>query len=181
MVIFFEPGNTAVLNGSVATVFIPGCRVLLKQMQINKTISILFASAVLLAPVQARAVSSINYSTYTESQGSSIDLDNWMPRKNLSIASSVGEASWYGPGFYGRPTASGEIYRPGTFTVAHRSLPLGTRVRITNLSNGRSAIARVNDRGPYVGGRIVDLGEGIADHLGVKSSGVANVRLQVLD
>lgn len=154
---------------------------LTNPMLFSKTISILFASAVLLAPVQVRAVSSINYSTYTESQGSSIDLDNWMPRKNLSIASSIGEASWYGPGFYGRPTASGEIYRPGTFTVAHRSLPLGAKVRITNLSNGRSAIARVNDRGPYVGGRIVDLGEGIADYLGVKTSGVANVRLQVLD
>lgn len=150
-------------------------------MLFSKTISILFAGAILLSPAQARAISSINYSTYTESPDSTIDLDKWMLRKNLSIASSVGEASWYGPGFYGRPTASGEIYRPGTFTVAHRSLPMGTRVRITNLNNGRSAIARVNDRGPYVGGRIVDLGEGIANHLGVKSSGVADVRLQVLD
>lgn len=119
-------------------------------MQINKTISTLFASLALLAPVPVFAYS------YT------------------------GVASWYGPGFYGNRTASGEIYRPGTYTVAHRSLPFGTRVRVTNLNNGRSAVARVNDRGPYVGGRIVDLGHGIASHLGVTSSGTANVRLEVL-
>jgi rare lipoprotein A (peptidoglycan hydrolase) len=154
---------------------------LTNPMIFSKTISILFAGALLFSPVQARAISSINYSTYTESPDSTIEFDKWLLRKNFSIAASIGEASWYGPGFYGRPTASGEIYRPGTFTVAHRTLPMGTRVRITNLNNGRSAIARVNDRGPYVGGRIVDLGEGIANHLGVKSSGVADVRLQVLD
>lgn len=155
-------------------------------MQINKTISILFASAVLLAPVPARAISSSSYSSVDVSPETFIDTNKWMMEKNKTTQHTLayaytGVASWYGPGFYGRPTASGEIYRPGTYTVAHRSLPLGTRVRITNLNNGRSAIARVNDRGPFVGGRIVDLGQGIASDLGVTSSGVADVRLEVLN
>lgn len=153
-------------------------------MQINKTISTLFASAVLLTPLQAQAISSHSYSGVVEGH-SSINTSKWMMEENPTIQqtlayASTGVASWYGPGFYGRPTASGEIYQPGTFTVAHRSLPLGTQVRITNLNNGRSAVARVNDRGPYVGGRIVDLGEGIASQLGVTSSGLADVRLEVL-
>lgn len=92
-----------------------------------------------------------------------------------------GEASWYGPGFYGNRTASGDVYRPGTMTAAHRSLPFGTRVRVTNLNNGRSQVVTINDRGPFVGGRIIDLGEGAARALGVKSSGVASVRLEVLN
>ena len=155
-------------------------------MQINKTISILFAGAVLLAPVQARAISSSSYSAVDVSSGTSINMDKWMMENNHSVQQTLayaytGVASWYGPGFYGNLTANGETYRPGTFTVAHRSLPFGTRVRITNLNNGRSAVARVNDRGPYVGGRIVDLGQGIASHLGVTSSGLADVRLEVLN
>jgi rare lipoprotein A (peptidoglycan hydrolase) len=155
-------------------------------MQINKTISTLFVSAALLAPVPALAISSPSYSSIAETPAASINTSKWMMEKNQTVQQTLayaytGVASWYGPGFYGRPTASGEIYRPGTFTVAHRSLPLGTRVRITNLNNGRSAIARVNDRGPYVGGRIVDLGEGIASHLGVTSSGLADVSLEVLN
>ena len=154
-------------------------------MQINKTISILFASAVLLAPVPARAISLHSYSSLEGSSETSIQTDKWMIKENQSVQRTLahaytGVASWYGPGFYGRPTASGEIYRPGTYTIAHRSLPFGTRVRITNLNNGRSAVARVNDRGPYVGGRIADLGQGIASQLGVTSSGVANIRLEVL-
>ena len=155
-------------------------------MQFNKTISILFASAVLLAPVQARAISSSSYSAVDVSPETSINTNKWMMEENHSVQHNLayaytGVASWYGPGFYGNRTANGETYRPGTFTVAHRSLPFGTRVRITNLNNGRSAVARVNDRGPYVGGRIVDLGQGIASHLGVTSSGLADVRLEVLN
>ena len=155
-------------------------------MQINKTISILFASAVLLSPVQARAISSSSYSAVDVSSETSINTNKWMLKKNQPVQQTLayaytGVASWYGPGFYGNRTANGEVYRPGTYTVAHRSLPFGTRLRITNLNNGRSAIARVNDRGPFVGGRIVDLGQGIASHLGVTSSGLADVRLEVLN
>lgn len=92
-----------------------------------------------------------------------------------------GQASWYGPGLYGNSTASGSTLRPGAMTAAHRSLPFGTRVRVTNLNNGRSRVVTIDDRGPYIGGRIIDLSEGAASALGVKSSGVASVKLEVLN
>ena len=95
-------------------------------------------------------------------------------------STSQGEASWYGPGFFGNLTANGEIYRPGTMTAAHRTLPFGTRVRVTNLWNGRSAVVRINDRGPYVGQRVIDLGHGAAEELGLFHSGIAQVKLEVL-
>ncbi|MEB3306827.1 MAG: septal ring lytic transglycosylase RlpA family protein [Cyanobacteriota bacterium] len=96
------------------------------------------------------------------------------------VAVSHGRASWYGPGFFGNRTASGEVLRPGTLTAAHRSLPFGTRVRVTNLSNGRSAVVRINDRGPFHGNRVIDLAHGAAGRLGLISSGLADVRLEVL-
>ena len=103
------------------------------------------------------------------------------PKGLHQLASSyTGQASWYGPGFYGNRTANGEVFRPGTFTAAHRSLPFGTRVKVTNLNNGRSTVVRINDRGPFIGGRIIDLAHGAASDLGVTASGVANVRLEVL-
>ena len=88
-----------------------------------------------------------------------------------------GEASWYGPGLYGRKTASGEVLRPGTFTAAHRTLPFGTCLRVTNLENGRVVEVRVNDRGPYAAGRIVDVSETAARALGMRGKGVTRVRL----
>lgn len=94
---------------------------------------------------------------------------------------STGQASWYGPGFYGNRTANGEVFRPGTRTAAHRTLPFGTRVRVTNLWNGRSTVVRINDRGPFHGSRVIDLAHGAAQDLGVISSGVAQVKLEVLD
>ncbi len=93
---------------------------------------------------------------------------------------SSGEASWYGPGFYGNRTANGELFRPGTLTAAHRTLPFGTKVRVTNLWNGRSAIVRINDRGPFHGRRVIDLAHGAASQLGLISSGIAQVKLEVL-
>ena len=88
-------------------------------------------------------------------------------------AKQCGQASWYGPGFYGNRTANGETYRPGTMTAAHPYLPFGSQVRVVNRDNGLVAYVRINDRGPYYGGRIIDLGHGAARSLGV--SGVANV------
>ena len=103
------------------------------------------------------------------------------PKSPLQLASAYsGQASWYGPGFYGNRTASGEVLRPGAMTAAHRTLPFGTRVLVTNLNNGRSAVVRINDRGPFHGGRIIDLAQGAASQLGVTASGVADVRLEVL-
>ena len=77
-----------------------------------------------------------------------------------------GIASWYGPGFVGHSTASGEIFTSQELTAAHRSLPLGIKVRVINLNNGRSAVVRINDRGPYIGERIIDLSRAAAQQLG---------------
>jgi rare lipoprotein A len=102
------------------------------------------------------------------------------PDQPRVIQVSSGQASWYGPGFYGNRTASGEVLRPGTLTAAHRTLPFGTLVRVTNLGNGRTAVVRINDRGPFHGTRVIDLAHGAASELGVASSGIAKVRLEVL-
>ena len=91
-----------------------------------------------------------------------------------------GVASWYGPGFHGKPTASGEIFDMHALTAAHRTLPLGTMVEIRNLENGRTTVARINDRGPHKRGRIVDLSLGAAEELGIERSGIARVRLTVI-
>ena len=91
-----------------------------------------------------------------------------------------GAASWYGPGFYGRQTASGERLRKGTFTAAHRTLPFGTRVRVTNLENGRTVVVRINDRGPFRAHRVIDLAHGAASELKMMRSGEVPVRLEVL-
>ncbi len=91
-----------------------------------------------------------------------------------------GVASWYGPGFHGRQTANGERFNQNALTAAHRSLPFGTRVKVTNVRNGRSVVVRINDRGPFTGGRIIDLAAGAAQAIGLKSSGVGTVNLQVL-
>lgn len=91
-----------------------------------------------------------------------------------------GMASWYGYDWAGRKTANGERFNPEAMTAAHRSLPLGTKVRVTNTHNGRSVVVRINDRGPYIGGRVIDLSVGAARILGMVSSGVAAVRIEVL-
>lgn len=91
-----------------------------------------------------------------------------------------GKASWYGYDGCGNQTAAGERYNPEGMTAAHRSLPLGTKVRVTNTHNGRSVVVRINDRGPYVRGRIIDLSAAAARILGMMSSGVAQVRIEVL-
>jgi rare lipoprotein A len=91
-----------------------------------------------------------------------------------------GRASWYGPGFHGRRTANGERYNQYGYTAAHRTLPLGTKVRVTNVRNGKSVVVRINDRGPFIGGRVIDLSAGAAKAIGMIGSGVAQVRIEVL-
>jgi rare lipoprotein A len=90
----------------------------------------------------------------------------------------TGTASWYGPKFHGKPTASGEKFDQYGLTAAHKTLPLNSLVHVTNLENGRSMILRVNDRGPFVGDRIIDLSKGAADKLGLLQSGLKEVRVR---
>lgn len=93
----------------------------------------------------------------------------------------VGWASWYGEKFHGRRTASGEVYDMYQLTAAHKTLPLGTTVMVTHLRNGNSVMVTVNDRGPFVRGRIIDLSYAAAQAVGMVEEGVAKVRVEVLD
>jgi rare lipoprotein A len=91
----------------------------------------------------------------------------------------IGTASWYGPGFAGRPTASGEIFDPLAMTAAHPELPLGTEVVVVNLANGREARLRINDRGPFIGDRVIDVSKAAAKALGFYYTGLAEVRVEL--
>lgn len=92
----------------------------------------------------------------------------------------TGIASWYGPGFAGRPTASGEIFDPSAMTAAHPDLPLGSEVVVVNLANGREAKLTINDRGPFIGGRVIDVSRAAARALGFYYDGLAEVRVELI-
>lgn len=93
----------------------------------------------------------------------------------------TGKASWYGEAHHGKKTASGEVFDMHALTAAHRTLPIGTRVRVTNLANGRAIEVRINDRGPVIRDRIIDLSYGAARALGGVADGVFRVRIAVLE
>lgn len=88
------------------------------------------------------------------------------------------KASWYGPGFHGRKTANGEVYDQNSFTAAHKSLKFGTLLKITNLKNNKSVVIRINDRGPYIHGRDLDLSKAAAIELGMVKKGVAKIKVE---
>jgi len=102
-------------------------------------------------------------------------------RKQVGKPYQVGTASWYGQNFQGKPTASGEPYQMYDMTAAHLTLPMGCYVKVTNLRNGRVVIVRVNDRGPIVPGRIIDLSYGAAQALQMKAHGLQRVRLDLVE
>jgi rare lipoprotein A len=102
------------------------------------------------------------------------------PSASGQAKSNIGMASFYAAKFNGRRTASGETFNNSAMTAAHRSLRFGTQVKVTNLRNGRSVVVRINDRGPYAKGRIIDLSKAAAKKIGLGHSGVARVRLEVL-
>jgi rare lipoprotein A len=138
------------------------------------------------------ATSSVNAATSINTKMPEIYLDgvhsttNWIPASMNRVQVFHGElastASWYGvpDGFHGQRTANGEIFDAYGLTAAHRSLPFGTRIRVTNLNNNRSIVVRVTDRGPFVGGRSIDLSQGAAARIGMISTGTAPVKLEVI-
>lgn len=105
----------------------------------------------------------------------------YKPLQHESAYDASGIASWYGRDFHGKHTANGEIYDMHALSAAHKTLPLPTLVRVTNLDNGRSVIVRVNDRGPFVKNRLIDLSHAAAQQLGYAERGTAHVRVQTLD
>ncbi len=98
----------------------------------------------------------------------------------FAFTSQIGLASWYGGKFHGRLTASGEVFNTNDFTAAHKTLPFGTIVRVTNLDNGKSVVVRINDRGPFVAGRVIDLSRAAASAIGMIGKGVAHVKLDII-
>jgi rare lipoprotein A len=92
----------------------------------------------------------------------------------------VGIASWYGPGFHGNLTANGEVYDMHEISAAHKTLPFGTVVRVVEIETGRSVVVRINDRGPFIEGRIIDLSRGAADALGIVDKGITQVGLRIV-
>lgn len=103
----------------------------------------------------------------------------YYPREEFDY-DETGIASWYGPGFHGKTTANGEVYDENDMTAAHKTLQMPALVRVTNLDNGRSVVVRLNDRGPYYPGRIIDMSRRGAQLLGFEGKGTAKVRVQVM-
>lgn len=102
-----------------------------------------------------------------------------IPSPVVGSLPEVGVASWYGHPYHGRASASGEIYDMEQMTAAHRTLPFGTRLRVTNLATGQSVTVRVNDRGPFIPGRVVDVSHAAAEELGMIDRGITKVKLEV--
>ena len=102
------------------------------------------------------------------------------PEKSNYNYHTIGIASWYGKYFHGKETASGEPFNMYTYTAAHRSLPLGTKVRVINLENGKDVVVDINDRGPYVDGRTIDLSYAAAKSIGMTDSGTSKVKIEII-
>ena len=121
-----------------------------------------------------------NNSEATPAPSKSAKYSPKVQKPGTSQPYQVGTASWYGEYFDGKPTASGEPYDMYDMTAAHLTLPLGSYVKVTNLRNGRAVVVRVNDRGPIIAGRIIDLSYGAATALGYDKQGLQRVRLDVV-
>lgn len=109
-----------------------------------------------------------------------VDIDTIEPAEPEATSLGQGVASYYGRRFAGRPTASGERFDPAMLTAAHRTLPFGSRVRVTNPRNGQTVVVRINDRGPFTKGRTIDLSRRAAEHIGIIQAGHGTVELELL-
>jgi len=128
------------------------------------------------------SLSSFPFSSSGAKEAVKTDEDEFpviLPQDEKKI--QTGMASWYGPGFHGKRTANGEVYNQHALTAAHRTLPLGTRAVVTNVDTGESVEVRINDRGPYKYGRVIDLSYAAARRIGLWAAGTAPVRVEVLN
>ncbi len=137
----------------------------MKNILMGCTVAALVA---LTARTEARPAGAINLETYVA------------PKIAQEITHEFGLASWYGEECQGNTTASGEVYDMNELTAAHRTLPLGTKLKVTNLRNKRSLVVRINDRGPFIDNRMLDVSMAAAKKLGFMSTGVALVRTEVV-
>ncbi len=137
-------------------------------------------SYILVAVVLVTGLEAAPRTTTPDVVKNAIQSSTSRPRFKPQKPYQVGTASWYGRDFDGKPTASGETFKMYQFTAAHRHLPLGTFVRVTNLHNGESVVVRVNDRGPVPSSRVIDLSYGAARQIGMSGAGLQNVRLDIV-
>ena len=119
--------------------------------------------------------------SFTGNDGYQIDGKYYPIWKDIKEYTAEGLASWYGPGFHGRLTANGEVYNQYAISAAHQSLPLPSYIHVTNLENGRTLVVRVNDRGPFVGDRLLDLSYGAAARLGIVEHGVVRIKVELIN
>lgn len=110
-----------------------------------------------------------------------VDMRTVEPKAETATSLGGGNASYYASHFDGRRTASGEVFRLNEMTAAHRTLPFGSRVRVTNPANGKSVVVRINDRGPFHGGRVIDVSRAAANELGLIARGHGRVELALVD
>jgi peptidoglycan lytic transglycosylase len=110
----------------------------------------------------------------------SLAFAKYVAPKPSPAVSEIGVASWYGEQFQGNATASGEVFDMNGLTAANRDLPLGTKIKVTNLRNNKSLVLRVNDRGPYIPGRFLDVSKSAAERLGFMNAGLARVEMKVV-
>lgn len=119
--------------------------------------------------------------SFTGNDGYQIDGKYYPIWKDIKEYTAEGLASWYGPGFHGRLTANGEVYDQYAISAAHKSLPLPCYIHVTNLENGRTLVVRVNDRGPFIDDRMLDLSYGAAARLGIVEHGVVRVKVELIN
>ncbi len=120
-------------------------------------------------------------STVTGTKPYTVRGQKYYPLQSAHGFVEEGVASWYGPGFHGKTTANGETYNQNAMTAAHKLLPLGTTVRVTNLENNKSLVLRINDRGPFVHDRVIDVSKRAAERLDMHEQGTANVRIEAIN
>ena len=130
-------------------------------------------------PTQSRQRQSMSWPWSRKRQEAQVQTVAYAPQQS-SIFTQIGKASWYGKDFHGGKTANGERYDMESLTAAHRTLPFGTKVKVTNMDNGQEVVVRINNRGPYLKDRIVDLSKGAAREIGILGKGIGRVQLQVL-
>ena len=133
-----------------------------------------------LGDYSQRSIFSAKGSTYKVGKPYKIRGQWYYPKEDYDYK-EVGVASWYGEDFHAKYTANGEVYNMNTLTAAHRTLPLPSIVRVTNLENGRSLVLRVNDRGPFAKNRIIDISKRGAQLLGFQNKGVTKVRVEIME
>jgi rare lipoprotein A len=162
-----------------------------KTLPFTSVVSVAFRVPLLTLLILSGCASSVRYAadsstvkpveTRVESKSQPQPQPGPGPAPARARESFTGVASYYGPGFQGKKTASGERFDMHAMTAAHKTLPFGTMLRVTSLDNGKSVTVRVNDRGPFTRGRVLDLSKGAAQTIGMIQTGTAKVRCEVMD